>query len=282
MSLIELVQNVAREAGYAVDTKIIESTDNTTRQLLAMTNRVIREMADAYNWTKLRKTGVIVLVDGQSTYELPSDFSHYHHDTFWNQSDGWRLFGPLSSVAYAERIGWEQLATVYDEFMLEGMTDRELTIYPTPDAGSDGQVIIFRYTSLRPVRPRRWENGLQVQANEYCSYNGEYYVTGSSGTTSGSKPSDDSGVTWALYEGPYETFRADTDEPVLSQRLLEQGVLERFAEIKSLTVSARFDDQLQDEYAKNLPGKVLYAGGVSRAREQYARSGRVSFGGRYN
>lgn len=288
MSLIEAVTNVANEATYKVDTTVIASTDVTTKQLLAIANRVIREMSDAYNWPKLRKTGSFTLTDSVSTYALPGDFSFYHYETFWNQSEGWRLFGPMSSQQYAENIGFGDTSTVYDEFTIRGMTDNEITIYPTPGTDVASDVIVFQYTSNRPVRPKTWATGQSITSGQYRFYNGNYYVATTTGTTGATPPThttdapvSDGGVTWDYYEGAYSTFLADTDEPVLPQRILEQGMLERFAELHALTVAPRFLDQLQDEYSKQVPGKILYAGGV-RHREQYANNGRVIFGGRFN
>jgi hypothetical protein len=158
------------------------------------------------------------------------------------------------------------------------MTDNEMTIYPTPDSGNAGEVIYFQYTSARPIRPRTWAVGQAITSGDYCFSNGVYYLSSSSGTTAGAAPLTDSGVTWAVYSGKYQKFLADTDQSVLSERILEQGVMERFAAIKQLSVLPLFLNQLEEEYGKNAGGKTLYAGGNSSTRFQYARNGRVSFG----
>lgn len=244
-----------------------------------MANRVILEMADAFNWPKLIKTGVFNLASGEETYELPDDFSYYHHDTFWNITNSWPLYGPLTPQEYGERYGYNLDGAIYDEFTLRGITDNYITITPTPTAS--GSVIAFQYTSRRPVRPRTWAEGQSVAAGDYTFFDGVYYTATNAGTTgTGADPTADTGgIGWVFYNGPYESFLADTDEPVLSQRILEQGVLERFAVIKQLNVLQLYDDQLQAEFAKQVPGKVLHAADTYRHRFQYARNGRVNFGG---
>lgn len=278
MTLISAVRNVANECGYKVDLTVVGSLDPTTKQLLAIANRVIKEMADAYNWPKLRKHGSVTFASGTASYALPADFSHYHYETFWNQSDSFRLFGPMSVQEYAENIGFGDVTSPYDSFDIQGVTDTELLIYPTPDTGSNGQVVTFPYTSARPVRPRTWAVGQTVAAGEYSFANGVYYTANGAGTTSGASITADP-IGFTVYNGAYEDFLADTDEPVLSQRILEQGMIERFAEPHGLTFSARFNEQLEDEYGKKLEGKVLYAGGECTTRYQHAFNGRVVFGG---
>lgn len=278
--LSDIIGNIGDECGYEVVTSnIVNSTDVTTKMLLGMANRVVKEMADAYNWPKLRKSGTFTLVDGQDTYALAGDFSFYHYETFWNQSTQWKLYGPLSDQQYGERIGYGDLASTYDEFQIRGVTDNELTIYPTPDAGKAGEVIAYQYTSRRPVRPKTWTASTGVTAGEYLFYNGNYYSVDATGSTGSTAPTHTSGSVSGLtyYSGAYELFLADTDICVISERVLEQGVMERFASIKQLNVQALYEKQLAAEYAKNIQGKVLIAGGSGSKEFQYAKNGVVNF-----
>lgn len=277
--LSDIIDNVGRECGWEVVTSnIVNSTDVTTKMLLGMCNRVVNEMASGYTWPKLRKSHSITLVDGQATYALPGDFSYAHWDTFWNQTDHWRLFGPLTQQDYAAIKGYGNLAAAFSQFQIRGITDNQLTITPTPGSDDDSQVIIFEYTTARPIRPQTWEAGQIVASGDYTFYNGIYYKASTSGTTAGTNPTDDSGVTWAEYSGPYEKFLADTDVSVLSERILEQGVMERFAAIKQLNVVPLFLNQLEEEYGRTLTGKTLYAGGHNRSYFQHAFNGKVNFG----
>lgn len=282
MTLLSAVQNVASEAGYAIDSVVVTSNDVTTKQLYMIANRIIREMQDAYPWPVLFKQYSFSLVSGTSTYALPGDFSSYHYDTWWNQSDGWRVIGPMSAQEYSTYIGSDVTSVVYDRFQIRGAADNKILYYPTPAASGD--VIIFEYLAARAVRPPTWTTGESVTSGDYRSYNGNYYTASTTGTTGATPPTHTSGsasdgtITWAYYSGTYETFLADTDVPVLSQRILEQGMLERFAEIKGLTVVPRYETQLQEEYSKQEPGKVLFADGDQTERFQYGRNGRVVFG----
>lgn len=284
MSLLEAVTHVASKAGYTVDTSVVGSSEVTTKQLLAMAQDVVEDMAEAYPWPKLFASGSITLVGSQAGYALPADFSWYHFDTFWNTSTRWRVLGPLSPQTYADNLGYGLNPSLYGEFQIRGQSGTPLVISPTPDSGVAGQIIIFEYIADRAVRPLEWSTGLSISSGRYIWYNGNYYTATTTGTTGATAPThtsgsaSDGGVTWAYYSGPYSEFLRDDDESVLPQRCLEQGMLEQFAEIHGLPVVPKFTDMLNEEYAKATPGKILYAGGNSNGSYQYARNGTVVFG----
>lgn len=283
MTILGAVTNVANEAGYAVDTSVIGSTDVTTKQLLAIANRVIKEMADAYPWPQLFKQGTVTLATSTASYALPGDFSFYHYDSFWNQDEAWRVLGPLNPQEKSEIEGYGLSSTIYNHFQLRGVTDNYFTVVPTPTASENGQDIIFEYAAARPVRPQTWVTGTSFSAGSYCFYNGNYYSTTAGGTAGATAPThtsssaSDGTVTWDYYDGTYEEFLADTDVPVLSQRILEQGMLERFAEIHGITVQPRFEMQLRQELTKQDRGQIGYVGGVSKS-SLWAENGTVFFG----
>jgi hypothetical protein len=284
MTLATVVQNVANEAAYTVESNVINSTETTTKQLLAITQRINRDIFEAYPWPKCYASGSITLVGGQATYALPSAFSWYQYETFWNSSTRWRILGPMSEQEYGEIRGFGLNTTVYQRFQIRGISSNQLLISPTPGAYNDGDIIVFEYIADRSVRPVNWTTGTIFAANAYCFYNGNYYQTTAGGTTGATAPThtsgsvSDGGVTWTYYDGAYTSFLADTDVSLFNEKLLEQGVLERFAEIHGLTgVQPRFTTQLHEEYSRDNPGKIIYAGGHTRA-ELFARSGTAVFG----
>lgn len=280
MSLLSAVRSVAKIAGYSVDNNaVVTSSDTTTQQLYAIANTVIDEMGDAYPWQKLWNSASFSLVSGQSSYPVPGDFSYYHYDTFWNQSSRWKVYGPLSPQDYAAIRGWEYTESPFQNFVFKGATDNEIVIEPTPT--SSGDIIIFEYISDRVVMPKRWVASTFFAANSYCSYNGNYYTTTLGGTTGATAPtwttgsSSDGSVTWTYYNGSYSEFLADTDESIINQKILEQGMFERFAEIKGISFTPRFQTQLDEEYSKSLPAKTMFAGGSGSIRSISALNGRA-------
>jgi len=284
MSIATVIQNVANEAGYTVESNILTSTETTTKQLLAIANRINRDIFEAYPWPKCFASGAITLVNGQATYQLPAAFSYYHYETFWNSSTRWRVLGPMSEQEYAEIRGFGINTTVYQRFQIRGISNSELLISPTPNASNDGDIVVFEYIADRSVRPRTWTASTVFAANAYCFYNGNYYQTAAGGTSGSTPPThtsgsqSDGGVTWTYYSGAYSEFLADTDSSIFQEKLLEQGILERFAEIHGLdSIRPRFDMQLNEEFSRDQNGKIIYAGG--RIRDNlFARNGVAVFG----
>jgi hypothetical protein len=284
MSIATVIQNVANEAGYTVESNILASTETTTKQLVAIANRINRDIFEAYPWPKTYASGAITLVNGQATYQLPAAFSYYHYETFWNSSTRWRVLGPMTEQEYAEIRGFGLNTTIYQRFQIRGLSNSQLLISPTPDTSSSGDIIIFEYIADRSIRPRTWESNTPFGANSYCFYNGNYYTTTAGGTTGSTAPThatgsqSDGGVTWVYYDGAYNKFLADTDCSIFSEKLLEQGVLERFAEIHGLdSVRPRFDVALNEEFSRDQNGKIIFAGGQVGGN-LFARNGVAIFG----
>jgi len=284
MTIATVIQNVANEAGYTIESNILTSTETTTKQLVAIANRINRDIFEAYPWPKCYASGAITLVNGQATYQLPAAFSYYHYETFWNSSTRWRVLGPMTEQEYAEIRGFGLNTTVYQRFQIRGLSNSELLISPTPGASVSGDIIIFEYIADRSVRPKTWVASTAFAANSYCFYNGNYYTTTAGGTTGATPPThttgsaSDGGVTWTYYDGAYSQFLADTDTSIFQEKLLEQGILERFAEIHGLdSIRPRFDMQLNEEFSRDQNGKIIYAGGQVRGN-LFARNGVAVFG----
>jgi hypothetical protein len=190
----------------------------------------------------------------------------------------------MSPQEYAEIRGYGLNTTVYQRFQVRGLSNNELLISPTPTASQNGNIIIFEYIADRCVRPAIWVTNTVYAAGAYTFYNGNYYQTAAGGTSGATAPThttgsvSDGGVTWTYYNGAYSDFLADSDETVFNQKTLEQGMLERFAEIHGLdTVQPRFITQMNEDYSRQQVSKIIYAGGHTRA-ELFARAGTAVFG----
>lgn len=284
MSLATIVSNVAAECGYTVEANVIASTEVTTKQLLAMCQRVNRDIFEAYPWPKCYATSSITVVGGQNTYDLPAAFSWYQYETFWNQSTRWRVLGPMTEAEYAESIGFGLNTTVYQRFQIRGNSNSQLLISPTPGANQNGNILIFEYIADRSIRPQTWASGVIYAANSYTFYNGNYYFTTAGGTTGVTPPThtsgsvSDGGVTWDYYNGAYNTFLANTDVSIFNEKLVEQGVKEEFAAMHGLsTIVPKFEKQVHEEFSRDNPGRIYYAGTQARG-ELFARSGTAVFG----
>jgi hypothetical protein len=190
----------------------------------------------------------------------------------------------MSEREYADAVGFGLNTTIYQRFQIRGISNNELLIWPTPGAQYNGDTLVFEYIADRSVRPRNWVTGTAFTANSYCFNNGNYYQTTAGGTTGATAPThtsgtvSDGGVNWTYYNGAYSEFLANTDVSFFNEKLVEQGVLERFAEIHGLdTIQPKFEMQLHEEFGRTYAGKIIYAGGQQRA-EMFARNGTAVFG----
>jgi len=272
VALLDIVQAVANEAGYSADqNKVIGSTDQTTIQLLAICNRLIKEIADEYPWPVLQKEGTITLVNGQATYAWPGDINYQFAETFWNRTQSWPLYGPYTPHDRQYLKSGIIEAYPFQRFGIRGMSDSVIEIDPTPTAAEAGQVLAFEYAADRAVKPRTWQQGQTIAAvGEYTFYNGNYYRSTNSGTTGATPPThtsssdSDGAITWEYYSGKYNKFLADTDEPVVAASVFELGVLERFSERKGVLFQPRYDEQLDRAFRNSKPAKFIHQTGRPR------------------
>lgn len=286
MSLNSMVSNIAAEAGYALSIggDAIISSDTTAKQLVAIAQRVVREAFDSFPWWQFNKSYSFPLVDGVATYPLPGDFSSYHYDTWWNKSNRWRVLGAMTAQEFGELEGFGNLQLTTGRFMLRGVTDNQIVISPTPGAQDDTKLIIFQYISNRPVKPWTWEANSGLGTKAWTFYNGNYYRLASGSTTGTTPPVHtsgtvfDGGCLWTFYSGAYDTFRHGEDSSVLSERIIEQGILERYATYKNMTIEKSYQVQLEEEYGKDAPGRTLYTA-TTLPPKIWAIGGKATFRG---
>lgn len=273
--------HVAGRVGLTIGSTIIGSSGSSEIELTAIAHAVLDEMFEAYAWPQCFKGHSFATVNGTASYALPPDFSDYHYDTFFNSSNGFRILGSITQQELAEIDGSAVVNSTYDRFQIKGVTDTQIFLSPTP---SSAETVIFKYLSNRTVKPITWTTGTVYNAGAYSFYNGNYYT--SSGGTAGASPPvhtsgtvSDGGINWTYYSGPYTRFLADTDQPLLSQRVLQLGMIEEYSIPHGRSFSDKYQEALKEAYRRAVPGKTIDVTGGSRGRFSFARGGRVSFGG---
>lgn len=283
-TLRELVTDIIDEGAFGrISGGIINNDNELARRALAISNRVIKEMAEAYPWRELWKTAEITLADGVSEYALPSDFNYYIMDTWWNQGEAWTLYGAITPNELAFINGYNIQTLPTDQYYIRGLKDKRINITPAPDSEDVGKVIAFEYQCRRPIRPKKWESGDSVNNGDYRFYDGNYYTADGAGTLGATPPThtngtaSDGSVSWVYFDGEYDRFKSDTDEINLNERIFSQGVLERLSITTGQQVVARFDAELQAEWSRQAPAQTIDASGNTTAFT-YARSGKAVFG----
>lgn len=143
MTLLSIVQDVCNECGLPEPSSVISNTDGTVRQLLALSNRSGKMLAQRFPWQELvtSTTFTTTAAENQGTVEskMPG-FNWYIYQTMWNRDTRMQVWGPL----YPEEWQFLKAATVtgpFPDFRIQG---KNLYMLPIPTAG---QTIGVEYVS---------------------------------------------------------------------------------------------------------------------------------------
>lgn len=98
-TLLELVRQAVGElaSDVATPSSVVGSGDQTITQMLALANRVGRDLVRAYAWRRLVTEYSFATVNGTATYDLPADFDRMVPDTHYDRTNDWQNRGPSSS-----------------------------------------------------------------------------------------------------------------------------------------------------------------------------------------
>ena len=154
---LEIAQAAADLIGIAIPTSLLNSSEGTTRALLAAMNQGgpdIARMRGAFyqSWTFLTRGYEFTTVDGQIDYPLPADYEALIEDTAWDSSSHYPARGPLSPSAW-QRVKQSLVGSI--DFVpryrirADASGAKVFSMDPTP---TGGESIIFEYQSNAWVR----------------------------------------------------------------------------------------------------------------------------------
>lgn len=96
MTLLTIVQDVAREAGFAVPGSVVGNSDDTAQLIFQLANRSGKMLARKY-WQALRKEHTFSFVASQETYAPPADLMAFMDYTAWDRTQFWSMTGSLTA-----------------------------------------------------------------------------------------------------------------------------------------------------------------------------------------
>src|SRR4026207_1826645 len=114
-TLLSLVNNVLPEIGFRAVAAVVGSQNKTAQLALAAANRTGRSMAK-HNWRILIKRNVLTTASSADSYSLPSDFDRFIHNTEWNETTAFRLFGPMADEDWQADLSGLVAGTVDNRF----------------------------------------------------------------------------------------------------------------------------------------------------------------------
>lgn len=136
-SLKSLINNVLPEIGLPTLATVVGNNSQTARQALALSNRTGRSLAK-HNWRILIKRNVLTTASSADSYSLPSDFDRFIHNTEWNDTTAFRLFGPVADEDWQADLSGLVAGTVDNRFQLraDGAANR-LFVRPVPTSSEN-------------------------------------------------------------------------------------------------------------------------------------------------
>jgi alpha-tubulin suppressor-like RCC1 family protein len=261
-TLLSVLQDACDFGGFPRPTSIINNTDATTRQLLAIANERGIEAVRMFDWPQLTKLSSLSLVAG-TNQTLPADCAELLDSTAWYTGDMTPIRGPITPREW-QALTQTGNAGIKFAFRVSQNSKgaRAVAMHPTP-VGTE--TISLFYRSKTWIKPREWAASMSVTAGMWVFSDGEYWTANTSGAAGTSAPTianngADGTITWTRKANVlYERFIADTDEPLIEPSILMKGILARFYRMKGLEyqdLEAEFNIGLRNDLAERNGGRT--------------------------
>jgi hypothetical protein len=229
-TLLSLVNARLPEIGFSELSSVVGNQSQLAKQALGCANSLGKSLAK-HNWRILIKRNTISTASSAESYSLPSDFDRFVHNTNWNDTTAFRVFGPVSDEAWQEDLSGMVGTTVDDRFQIraDGNTAR-LFIRPVPtssenitffyacntwcrSAGGQRQVKFLADDDVLLLDDFIFELGLkyrllEAQKRDFASAQAEFLVE------LGKRKAEDGGMANLRISGPVEQWspRANVGE----------------------------------------------------------------------
>ncbi len=100
MSLLSICESVLTSTGWDSFTSVSSNTDKTARQIVALCNIELRNLARRFDWPQLALENNFQTVAGQATYNTPADFEKLIQDSAYNKDEYYRLRSGMSDYQW--------------------------------------------------------------------------------------------------------------------------------------------------------------------------------------
>ena len=132
---------MAEIGAFRVPSSVYGNTDQTARQLLALSNKVGSVLVREYDWESMKVDYTFVTVAGQEAYSLPPDYKRISDISIWDRTDRWPLLGPATDVEWQTLKG--RLTPGGSRFWYR-VVNNQLLFFPAP---TDVYTIAYTYFS---------------------------------------------------------------------------------------------------------------------------------------
>lgn len=244
LPISEIVKQAAIDIGIEEPSgAIVSSTDKNIKQLLQHSLKTGRELRDKYLFPQLKRQYSVTITSSSDQYTLPGDMWRMISDTQWNQTNSWKLNGPLNDQEWNTQKYGVVATGSRKKFRVFGNNEDTGRFFIDPEP-SVNEVISFDYIRKQWIFPKAWVASTAYTSGNYVSANGNIYTAGSTATSGATRPSgtttsSDGTITWTyvanqLYGDSTERWQADTDFPLIDSDLIILGTVWRYLKRKGL------------------------------------------------
>ncbi len=144
MTVLSVSQEVLAEIGdFEIPSTFVGNNSATARQVLAIANRVGKEVArEKSDWEWLLTSYTFLTTNGTPGYALPSDFRYMVNATWWDRTNYWEIFGPATPEIWQTLKSGIVTDGVRRWFRIQ---NGEFVLHPTPT--TTGDTIAYEYLS---------------------------------------------------------------------------------------------------------------------------------------
>jgi len=144
MSLGSICTNALRElSGFEIPASFYGNTNLTARTCVALVRREAMTLERTYRWSELIDTYTLSTVEGQDSYDLPSDYRAFANQSHWDRTKSRPMIGPASGAEWQWLKGYLAAGATIDRWWrLQGT---KFYIHPVPT--NTGDTIAFDYYS---------------------------------------------------------------------------------------------------------------------------------------
>lgn len=139
-TLLQLVDQTCGEMGLTQPTVVIGAGANQTQQLLALVQRLGKDLVREHEWQRLQTEHTFSTTASDPSYALPSDYDRMVSDTTWNRTAVWQVPGSRNAQQW-QAFQASLLSFGRYEFRVQG---NQLLLYPEPTAVED---LAYEYVS---------------------------------------------------------------------------------------------------------------------------------------
>jgi hypothetical protein len=147
LSVLSLVQKAARRSNLPVPASLVTTPTDFALQYLENLYLVCEDLLSRGPWPQLKKTHSFVTTT-DAEYDFPHDYWTMLLDTQWDQTNRWKLRGPVTDGEFNSELYWFGPSTTRTTFRIFGSKDTNPKKPFIIDPVETGLTFSFDYISL--------------------------------------------------------------------------------------------------------------------------------------